>query len=430
MLDIQYIRENIDKVKKAAKDKSVEIDVVRLIKLDDERRKLQQEIDSLRNERKILSKSLKDPKKRNPKLIEKGKGIKDKVLKIENTLSKVKEEWQELMLIVPAVPSSDTPVGKDENDNKVVREWGKKEKFSFKPKDHIALGRDLDILDLERGVKVAGFRGYFLKGDAVMLHLGILMLAIGKLLEKGFTLMIPPIVDRERVFINSGHFPFGTDENYQITNPGKLADGSEVKDKFFLAGTSEPPLVSFHQDEILKEKDLPLTYAGISPCFRSEVGSYGKDTKGIYRIHEFFKIEQVVLCRNDEKESLKWLEKMVKISEEVMQDLEIPHRVVQLCTGEMGEPQYKKYDIEAWMPSQKKYGETHSASAMLEFQSRRANVKYRDGKGETKYVHMLNNTTIASPRILIPLLENHQQKDGSIKIPKALQGFCGKEKLE
>jgi len=429
MLDIKYIRENIKEVKKAAKDKSVVVNIDELIKLDDKRKKLQQKIDKLRGERKAISKNLADSSKRTASVIKKGKELKEKIAKAEDEFLKIKKNWKELMLMIPGVPSPDTPVGKDEDSNKVVRAWKKTPKFKFTPKSHIELGKELDLIDLERGVKVAGFRGYFLKGDAVLLHLGVLMLAMRKLIEEDFTLMIPPIVDRERVFFNSGHFPFGEEENYSITNPGKLSDGKSIKEKFFLAGTSEPPLVSYHQDEILDEKDLPLTYAGISPCFRSEVGSYGKDTKGIYRIHEFFKIEQVILCKNDLKESLKWLEKTVKVSEKIMKELEIPYRVVQLCTGEMGEPQYKKYDIEAWMPSKKKYGETHSASAMLEFQSRRANIKYKDKKGETKFVHMLNNTAIASPRILIPLLENHQQKDGSIKLPKSLWQFCGKKLL-
>ena len=240
-----------------------------------------------------------------------------------------------------------------------------------------------------------------------------------KLISKGFTPMVPPVLDLARALVNTGHFPWGAVDVY------KTFDDREEENVRYLAGTAEVPLVSYHQDEVLEEKELPKKYAGWSPFFRREIGSYGKDTRGIYRIHEFMKIEQVVLDTADVRKSLEWLEDLVAISEEVLQELELPYRVMLMCTGEMGEPQYRKYDIETWMPGRNNYGETHSASAMLDFQARRANVRYKAKDGTTKFVHMLNNTMLASPRILIALWENHQQKDGSIRIPTALVPYVG-----
>lgn len=426
MLDIKYIIKNQDKVKQAAKDKNIDLDINQLISLDKKRKDLLQKVDDLRKKRNEIANNLKDPKKRSDKLISDGKKIKNDLTKFEKDLRAVQEDYNKLMLMVPNVPSKDTPVGSDESGNIEVRNWGKIPKFDFKMKDHVQLGKDLDLIDLERGTKVSGFRGYILKNDAVLLHWAILTFALQKLIKEGFTPMIPTVINKERVLINSGHFPWGKPESYQIVNAGKLDTGEEITDKMFLAGTSEPPLVSYYQEEVLAEKDLPVKFAGFSPCYRSEVGSYGKDTKGLFRIHEFMKIEQVVFCKNDEKESLDWLEKMTRISEEILQDLKLPYRVMQMCTGDMGEPQYKKYDIETWMPSRESYGETHSASAILDFQARRANIKYKDKKGKLQFVHTLNNTAIASPRILIAIIENYQQKDGSIKVPDVLIPYMGK----
>lgn len=426
MLDIKFIIKNKDKVKQAAKDKNIDINIDELITLDEQRKNLLQRADDLRKKRNEIANNLKDPKKRSDKLIGEGKKIKSDLVKIEKDLRKVREDYDNLMLKAPNVASDDTPVGPDSSGNVEVKNWGKIPKFNFKIKDHIELGKSLDMIDIERGTKVSGFRGYFLKNDGVLLHWAVLTFALQKLIKEGFTPVMPTIINKERVLINSGHFPWGKPESYQIMNAGKIETGEELEDKMFLAGTSEPPLVSYYQDEILAEKDLPIRFAGLSPCYRSEVGSYGKDTKGLYRIHEFMKIEQVVFCKNNEKESLDWLEKMTNISEEILQDLKLPYRVMQMCTGDMGEPQYKKYDIETWMPSRESFGETHSASAILDFQARRANIKYKDKKGKVQFVHTLNNTAIASPRILIAIIENYQQKDGSIKVPDALMPYMGK----
>lgn len=427
MLDIQFIRDHPDKVKKAIVDKQlpprVNVEVIdRILELDEKRRTLIQETEIIRKDRNSLAEKLRVFRAESD--IQKGRALKEKLGEIEPELKRTEESLQELILMVPGVPADDVPIGKNEKDNVVVREVGKKPKFSFEPKDHIQLGESLDILDIDRGAKVAGFRGYYLKNEGALMHLGIMRYGFDKLRSKGFTPMIPPVLDLPRSFMNTGHFPWGAVDVY------KTFDDREEQDVRHLAGTAEVPLVSYHQDEVLNESDLPKKYAGFSSCFRREIGSYGKDTRGIYRIHEFMKIEQVVLDVADIKKSLQWLEDLVAISEEVLQELELPYRVLLMCTGDMGEPQYRKYDIETWMPSRNNYGETHSASAMLDFQARRANIRYRAKDGTTKYVHMLNNTMLASPRILIPLWENHQQKDGSIRIPAALRPYVGFDEIK
>lgn len=427
MLDIQFIRDHPEKVKKAIVDKQlpprVNVEVVdRIVELDEKRRQLIQETETIRRDRNELAEKLKTARSETELL--KGRELKEKLSAIEPELKRIEESLEQLMLMVPGVPADDVPIGKNGHDNKTVRTWGKKPRFSFTPKSHIELGEHLDILDLDRGTKVAGFRGYYLKNEAALMHLGLMRYGFEKLKQKGFTPMIPPVLDLPRAFVNTGHFPWGAVDVY------KTFDDREEQDVRHLAGTAEVPLVSYHMDEILNEADLPKKYAGFSSCFRREIGSYGKDTRGIYRIHEFMKIEQVVLDVADVARSRQWLEDLVAISEEVLQELELPYRVQLMCTGEMGEPQYRKYDIETWMPSRGNYGETHSASAMLDFQARRANIRYRAKDGSVKFVHMLNNTMLASPRILIALWENHQQKDGSIKVPAALRPYVGFEVIK
>ena len=412
MLDIQFIRDNHKKIKKAAKDKGLNPKAVdKVIELDKKRRELLGKVEALRAERNKLGRED----------VDKGRELKKRLKDIEPELKKVEANYREMMLMVPSVPANEVPVGKDESDNKLVRTWGKKPKFDFKPKDHIELGEALDLLDLKRGVKVAGFRGYFLKNELALMQMGIMMYALNKLVEKGFTPMIPPMIVKKEALVNTGHFPWGELDIY------KTFDDEAEQDVRYLSGTAEVPLVSYHAGEVLNEKDLPLLYAGFSPNYRREIGSYGKDTKGIYRVHEIMKIEQVVLCKNDEKESLEWLEKLSGFAEEMLKELKLPYRVMMMCTGDMGEPQIKKYDIETFMPSRKNYGETMSDSFMGEFQSRRAKIRYKTKKGEVKFVHMLNNTALASPRILIAIMENYQTKDGSIKVPKVLQKYLGKK---
>jgi seryl-tRNA synthetase len=425
MLDINFIKENIKEIKKIAKDKGVSLDLDKLLKIDEKRRKLIQKGDDIRQKRNEIANKLKDPKKRSDKLISEGKKLKDELSLIENDFNKVKGAYDEIMQVVPNLVAKDTPIGEDESGNKVVDKWGKQPKFKFKIKDHQELGKDLDILDIDRGVKVSGFRGYFLKNEGAQMQLAILMYVYNKLIAKGFTPFIPPTLIKEMALIGSGHFPEGKEEVYQINNPGKLESGEKRKDPLFLAGTSEPALLTYRANETLKEEDLPLKYCGFSACYRSEIGSYGKDTKGLYRVHEFMKVEQVMVCKADIDEGLKLLEELRQISEEILRDLKLPYQVLLMCTGDMGSGKYKMYDVETWMPSRNAYSETHSDSFLTDWQARRINLKYKASDGETKYVFTLNNTAIASPRILIAIWENYQKEDGSIEIPEVLRPYMG-----
>jgi len=332
----------------------------------------------------------------------------------------------EILLLVPNIPSPDSPIGSDEKSNQEIAKWGEIPKFSFKIKDHLDLGKSLDLIDTEKGVKTSGFRGYYLKNEAVWLQMALIQHALSKMQEKDFSLMITPTIIKEFALVGSGHFPFGKEEVYELTNPGKDEAGKEIKEKMYLAGTSEPSLLAYFANETLNEEDLPKKVCGFSTCYRSEVGSYGKDTRGIYRMHEFMKVEQVVICKADIQESNQWLETMRLIAEEMLRDLKLPYRVLNICTGDMGAGKYKMYDIETWMPSREAYGETHSDSNLTDWQARRLNIKYKDKAGKIHYAFTLNNTVIASPRILIALLENYQQKDGSVEIPKVLQKYMPK----
>lgn len=431
MLDIKFIRENKDKVKEAIKNKNISLNLEELLKADDERRKLQQKIDisrARRNEIAVLMKQrVKARKTMDDNLINEAKNIKEDLSDIEERYKKVEKDYNRLMYLVPQIPSSDTPIGTTSDDNVEIKKWGKPTKFDFKIKDHIEIGKNLDIIDLEKGVKIHGFRGYFLKNEATLMQMGIMMYAMQKMVEKGFTPMINPVIVKEFALYGSGHFPFGREEIFQVANPGKMESGEEIKDPIFLAGTAEPALLAYYAKEVINKKDLPIKICGFSSCFRSEVGSYGKDTKGLYRIHEFMKIEQVILCENNYDISMKYFEEMRGIAEEILQELELPYRIIQTCTGDMGAGKYRMDDIETWMPSRNAYGETHSCSNLGDWQTRRLNIKYEDENGEKKFAHGLNNTVIASPRILIAILENYQQKDGSVRVPEVLQKYVGKK---
>jgi seryl-tRNA synthetase len=418
MLDIQYLRDNAEKVKQGCINKNQNPSVVdEVLRIDLEKRKLTTEAQEIRAKRNKLNDQLKTA--RTPELIAESQALKAKLNDVEPQLKTLDVNFDTLMLQVPNVPLDDVPVGKDASGNQVVRTVGTKPEFAFKPKNHIELGLDLGLIDLDRGSKVAGYRGYFLKNQAVMFQFGLMRYSLEKLIGKGFCPMIPPIVDRKQAFVNTGHFPWGETESYAIKPE------LDQETDFFLAGTAEVPLVSYHAGEVLNEKDLPLKYAGFSPCYRKEIGNYGKDTTGIFRVHEFMKIEQVILCANDLSESIKWHEQLANYAEDILQDFGLHYKVLLMCTGDMGEPQMKKYDIETWMPGRNEYGETMSDSIMGDFQSRRANIRYRAKDGTMKYVHMLNNTAIASTRMMIALWENYQQPDGSIKVPEVLVPYVG-----
>ncbi|MCJ7826295.1 serine--tRNA ligase, partial [Patescibacteria group bacterium] len=410
MLDINFIRQNLDICKKAAQDKNRQVDWDSLMAADSRRRQLIIKIEEQRAKRNKVGKLDAEEDRR------KARVLKDEMKNSEEELRIVEEKLKTYLLTVPNIPHHSVPVGKDEKANVKVRKWGIPRVFDFPIKDHMQIGKDLDLIDFERGTKIMGFRGYFLKNEGAHLELAVLWYAFQKLASRGFTPMIAPSLVRDFTLFGNGQFPWGKDEVYSLE-----------KDKLYLAGTAEVPITSYFADEVLKEAELPKKFIAFSPCFRREAGSYGKDTKGLYRLHQFNKVEQVVIAKNDEKESLNILEELLANAEEVLQDLELPYRVVLMSTGEMGEPQVKKYDIETWMPGRQAYGETMSDSFMGDFQARRLKIRYKTKDGKTLFCHTLNNTAIASPRILIAILENYQEKDGSVRVPTVLQPFVGKE---
>ena len=432
MLDIKFIRENKDLIKQTIKNKRVKLDIDKFLDLDKKRRQTLSVLDEFRAKKNQANKDIISAKteKEKKKIISMMQKIDKKSDKTQKEFQEIEKEYKKIMLLVPNVYSIDTPIGIDDTNNKVICVSGKIPEFDFSIKDHIQLGKDLDLIDIERGVKTSGFRGYYLKNEAVLIQFALMQFSLDKLKNKGFTLMIPPTLLRESVLIGSGHFPEAKNEIYQVANPGRLSDGKKIKEPVYLAGTSEPPLLSYYADTVLDEKKLPVRLAGFSQCYRSEVGSYGKDTKGMYRLHEFMKIEQVILCTADIKESHKLFEEIENNVKEILDELKLPYRIVQVCTGDMGAGKYEMRDIETWMPSRKQYGETHSDSALTDWQARRLNIKYKTKNNEKKFVYTLNNTMIASPRILIAILENYQQKDGTVKIPKVLQKYIGLSKIK
>ena len=425
MLNIRYIHEHADEIRDAIRNKNIALNLDQLLFLDTKRKEILTKISKTRARRKELAKAGKrSPLK--PEQIEEGKQLKYEIAALEESGRKIEGDYLALMVKVPTIPSEDTPIGKDDSENIEVYRWGEPTKFDFPPKSHIELGRDLDLLDLERGAKVAGFRGYYVKNEAVALQMGLMMYAMQKLTQKGFLPMIPPTLIREYALFGSGYFSGRSfnqdvDEIYKVAN--KEIDGDEKiqKESKFLVGTAEPSLLAYYSGEVLEEKDLPIKLCGFSQCYRSEIGSHGKDTKGIYRVHEFMKVEQACIAKADVEEADQLHREMVGISGELHEELELPYRQLSICTGDMSAGKYKMFDLETWIPSRNGYGETGSASNFLDWQSRRLNVKYRDRGGNKKFVYMLNNTAIPSPRFLIAILENHQQADGSVIIPKVLR---------
>jgi len=409
MLSLDFIKKNKEKVIEAARNKNREIDVEKIIILDNNRRQLIQRSQKLREERNVLAKKTVDDQVKI-----RGKEIKSELKNIEDELKGIGKELNKLVSYLPNVPLDEVPIGKDASGNVEVKKWGVIPKFDFTPKSHIELGKYLDIIDIERGSKTSGYRGYFLKNGGAILHFALLFYTFKKLIEKGYTPIIAPAIVKGFTLFGSGQFPWGEQEVYKLND-----------EDAYLAGTAEVPVTAYFSCEILNEKDLPKKFVALSPCFRKEAGSYGKDTKGLYRVHEFWKIEQIIVGKNDINEAKKLHEELQQNSEQILQDFGLPYRVLLMCSGDMGEPQIKKYDIETWMPSRNAYGETMSNSIMGDFQTRRLNIKYRKKDGKTEYCYSLNNTALASPRILIALLENNQQKDGTIKIPKALQYLTG-----
>lgn len=418
MLDINYIRENQAEVKQALVNKQLDSSVLEeLLRVDEQRRQLIQQTDQVRQQINQHADKVKaqvqDGGKPSEADINHGKQLKEELKQVEPQLKEVEEKFTQLMLQIPNVPAEDVPVGEDETGNVIVRQEGETPKFDFEPKPHHELMEALDLVDTARAVEIGGFRSYFLKNEAVLLEQALLQYALHKMVNAGFTPMTAPVLVKKEAMVGTGYFPWGEEDHY-IT-----------QDEQFLAGTAEVALTAYRQGETLTEKDLPIKMVGISPCFRREVGSYGKDTQGIIRVHQFNKVEQVVYTIADEEETRDWHEKITHISEEILQDLELPYQVLLMCTGDMGAGQRKKYDLETWFPAQNKYRETHSASYFLDFQARRLNIRYQDKNGELKYVYTMNNTVAASPRLLAAIIENYQQADGSIRVPTVLQPMVG-----
>ncbi len=420
MLDITFIRENPEIVKAGAKKKHIDIDIDKLLAVDEKRRGLLREVEDMRAKQNQVSDLVGRTADAGEKerLILDMKTLKETLQTKEKELEETNHDWQFRMVEVPNVPDPSVPDGNSDADNQEIRVWGTKPQFSFTPKSHVELMQDLDIADFERGVKVSGFRGYFLKGDGALLSFAIWRYAQDFFLKKSFIPMIVPSLVKRVAFLGTGYLPQGEEDLY------KTQDGD------FLAGTSEVATMSYYMNEVVPKESLPIKLLSFSPCYRREAGSHGKDTKGIMRVHEFFKFEQVVLCEASHEESVRLHEELTKNAEELLQVLEIPYHVVINCGGDLGLGQVKKYDIESWVPSENRYRETHSSSYFHDFQTRRLNIKYRDAEGKLQHAHSLNNTAIATPRILISIIENNQQADGSILIPKALQTYMGKDKIE
>jgi seryl-tRNA synthetase len=413
MLDIRFIRENLEYVKEQVARKKYAIDFDVLLALDDQRRRLMAESESLRSEQKKKSGEL--PKMKDDErqaALAALRQMSDRYKEMTEELRQVEEKFNDRLLRVPNMPADGVPDGATEADNVEVRRWGAPGKFDFTPKDHIELAEALDVIDVERAVKLGGTRSFILKGDGALLEWAVLRYALDVIVGKGFTPMVVPVLVKDFAMVGTAFYPGGEEDTYRCE-----------KDQLNLIGTSEVSVTSYHGGEILAGKDLPIKYAGVSPCFRREAGTYGKDTKGVYRVHQFQKIEQVILCKNDVAESTRLHEYILANAEEVVQGLGLPYRVVCVCAGELGMGRAKQYDIETWMPSRKAYSETHSASKYHDYQARRLNIRYRDSDGKVHFVHTMNNTVIASPRILIPLLENYQNADGTVAIPEVLRPY-------
>jgi len=419
MLSLQFIREHPDAVREAARKKRVSLDLDYLLDLDRRINSLKHETESLRAEANDIAKRTgKAAPEERAALVERGKQLKFDVAARQQPLDALEAEMQALLLRVPNIPDPAVPEGAGEEDNVAVRHWGEPPRFEAAPRDHVELMERLGMLDLERGAKVAGSRNYILKGMGALLEMALTRLATERLVARGFTPLIVPSLVRDFALVGNGQFPNGRDQTYELP-----------ADELFLAGTAEVAMVGMHADEILPLEALPVRYVALSPCFRREAGSFGRDVKGIIRVHQFTKVEQFVIAEADERASLEMLETLLANAEELLQALEIPYRVMLVCTGDMGDGKVKMYDIESWVPSQNTYRETHSDSYLGDWQARRVNLRYRGADGRVHFAHTLNNTALASPRIMVPLLENHQLPDGSVRIPAALQPYLGTDLL-
>ncbi|MBT3201631.1 MAG: serine--tRNA ligase [Phycisphaerales bacterium] len=415
MIDIKLIRSDPDKYTKAAADKNMSADIAALLEADSALMDINQKLQDARTAQNNAGKQIAELTGQDKvDAIMSVKSLKTTIAELEAQAEQLTPKFDDLMLLVAQPAAEEVPLGKDDTENLELRTVGEIPSFDFELKDHVELGEALDIIDIPRGVKLAGSRNFILKGAGAMLHQAVLRLAMDQMIAKGYQLMTVPVLVNEDVMYGTGYFPLGRDQAY-------LAE----RDNKSLVGTSEVPLTAYHSGEILEASDLPKKYIAVSTCFRREAGAAGKDTRGLYRIHTFDKVEQVVIAPNDQDQSIAYHQEILANSEDVLKALELPYRVVNVCTGDLGQGQVQKFDIETWMPSRDSYGETHSASRFYEFQARRLNIRYRDEDGKVQFCHTLNNTVIASPRIMIPLLELNQNADGSINIPAALRQYMG-----
>ena len=421
MIDIKLIRENPQKFIDGAKVKKIEVDINRLLEVDAELLKNKQQLQDIATDKNRIGKDIPklDPDEKKEALATLAK-LKQDEADFNEAIKNLQPEFDALMGKVAQPADPDVPVGEDDTENVELRKWGTIREFDFEPKDHVELGQALDIIDIERGVKLAGTRNYFLKGDGALLHWAVLRFAMDSMISKGYTPMSVPLLMRDEVMMGTGYFPGSEEQTYQME-----------RDALNLAGTAEVPVTAYHSGEILAEEQLPVKSVALSTCFRREAGAAGKDTRGLYRIHQFDKVEQVIIGENNIEKSKEYHLEILGNSEAVLQAMNLPYRVVNVCTGDLGRGQAQKYDIETWMPSRNSYGETHSASRFYEFQARRMNLRYKNAQGKNVFCHTLNNTVIASPRVLIPILELYQNADGSVTIPEVLRPYMqGREKIE
>ncbi|MEO8618963.1 MAG: serine--tRNA ligase [Sphingomicrobium sp.] len=415
MLSMEKIKMDRSAVERAITDKGVDLDLDALLALDSQTRALKTRIDDLRGRRNAISAQFKDaaPEEK-AALGAEAKAAGAQASELEGDLGSKDAELKALMLKLPGIPWEGAPVGPDESFNIVIRTEGALPSFDFEPLDHVALIEKNDWADLSRIVQVAGSRTYCLKGRLALLETKLMGWALDKIAAAGFTPITVPAIAREQAFLNQGQFPGHRDETYELPN-----------DDAWLAGTAEVALTSLHSGEIVETAKMPITYAGFSPCFRREAGSAGKDVRGLLRVHQFLKVEQWVMCEADDAVSAEWHAKLLGLAESLLTDLEIPYQVIETSTGDMGLGKFRMNDIESWVPSLGKYRETHSCSTLHDWQARRANLRYRDAEGKVRFAHTLNNTALASPRILVPLLENHQTADGRVRLPVALRDLMG-----
>jgi len=413
MIDVKIIRQNPELIKKACRDKGffdLEKRIDEFIKLDKEKREILTQIEKINAQKNKASRIIKE-KGKEKKLIEELRALDKTYENLKKKLNEKEEALKEILFLIPNIPLDDVPVGKDEKDNVVIREVGERPRFDFVPKDHLELGEKLNLIDVKRAAKVSGTRFGYLKNEAVLIEFALIQLAFENLLEEGFIPILPPVMIKPEILRGMGYIEqLDKEEAYYLE-----------KDKLYLVGTAEHSIGPYFANEILREKDLPRRFIGFSTCFRREAGSWGKDTRGIFRVHQFDKIEIFSFCHPEKSKTEH--EYFLSLEEKLMKVLEIPYRVVKICTGDLGRPAAAKYDIEAWIPSQNRYRETHSTSNCTDFQTRRLNIRYQDRSGKLKFPHTVNGTVFAIGRTLIAILENYQTKDGSVKIPKALQKY-------